>query len=496
MEKKLFFSIIIISLLVRLYHIDFTIMGWHSWRQADTAAIARNFFENGFKFLYPQIDWGGNSQGIVETEFPVYPFLVSILYLVFGVHDWLGRLVSVIFSMITIYGFYILVKKYTSINVALWSTFIYSVLPLNIYYSRTFMPESMLLMCSVLGIYFFSQWIDNSKTKDYFTSIVFISLAILIKIPTLYIGLPLLYLSILKFGRSTFKNKMLWLYAFLVIFPSVLWYYHAHQLYVQYGHTFGIWGFGKDKWGNFELLLTLKFYNDVFFKSIAERHFTYFGFIPFLLGLFEPRNNSRERVFDFWLLSVIIYFLIVTRGNQIHEYYQLPFVLPGVVYIGKVYAKYIDLRKFRLSYLNNRSYFLFLSVCLVGILILSFFRYERFMRSETNNSYIFRLVKVVQNLTYKCDLIISANENPVILYLCHRKGWRCSVDQLDKEYIYSKIQEGAKYLIIEKNSVNTIDREKRLKELMGTFKVVYYDEDFVILELSKQLLAPSFFIPK
>ena len=43
-------------------------MGAQSWRQADTAAMARNYYENGHNFFYPQIDWGGNSAGFVETD--------------------------------------------------------------------------------------------------------------------------------------------------------------------------------------------------------------------------------------------------------------------------------------------------------------------------------------------------------------------------------------------------------------------------------------------
>src|SRR5215475_14437771 len=34
-----------------------------SWRQSDVAAISRNFLQNGFRFGYPQIDWGGNAAG-------------------------------------------------------------------------------------------------------------------------------------------------------------------------------------------------------------------------------------------------------------------------------------------------------------------------------------------------------------------------------------------------------------------------------------------------
>src|SRR5882757_797951 len=50
----------IFAVAVRLILIDQPYVDYWSWRQSDVAAIARNFFEHGFRFGYPQIDWAGN----------------------------------------------------------------------------------------------------------------------------------------------------------------------------------------------------------------------------------------------------------------------------------------------------------------------------------------------------------------------------------------------------------------------------------------------------
>lgn len=482
--KHFIFAILLLALLVRLYHVNFPVAGWHSWRQADTAAMARNFYENGFDFLHPQIDWGGNSSGVVESEFPAYPFLVSLFYAVFGPNDAWGRFLSVIFSLFTIYGLYLLVRKYLSNSVALWSAFIYAIIPLNIYYSRAFMPESAMLMCSVLGIHWFSQWLDEDRLDYFILSCCAVSLAILLKIPTLYLGLPLLYLAWLKFGKSTFKTGVLWLFAFLVLLPVALWYYHAHQLFLQSGLTFGIWGFGTDKWGNLDIILTLRFYNDIFFKSIAERHLTYAGFIPFLIGLFIWRNTKAERLFDFWLIAVIIYFLIVAKGNQVHEYYQLPFILPAVVYIGKVFSIFLPLDSLRLSFPSKRLLSIFFSLCLVGIIVLSYLRYDRFINSETYDSSLFRLAEAVQRVTQKHDLIIAVSEyNPIVLYRCNRKGWNSSVDQLDSTFIDARRTNGAKYLIGEIPVFETPERERTLQWLLDSYEVLAKGKDYFVIAL-------------
>src|SRR5216117_4395268 len=77
---KLLITIWIFAVAIRLTLIDQPYVDHWSWRQSDVAAIARNFFEHGFRFGYPQIDWAGGSAGYVGAEFPILPFLAAICY--------------------------------------------------------------------------------------------------------------------------------------------------------------------------------------------------------------------------------------------------------------------------------------------------------------------------------------------------------------------------------------------------------------------------------
>lgn len=489
MTRKPIYLILLFAFIIRLYHITFPVSGWHSWRQADTAAIAKNFYENGFNILYPQIDWGGSTPGYVESEFQLYPFIVSLLYYFFGVNDFGGRILSVIFSVLTIYGLYLLTRKIISETAALWSAFIYAVIPLNIYYSRSFMPESMMLMCIVYGILFFYMWIKNERWKYYWLSFIFISLAILLKIPTLYIGLPLLYLAYQKYKVKSFAKPMLWLFAVLVLLPVFLWYYHAHELLLNGGFSFGIWGFGVDKWGNFNLLITPSFYNDIFVKSIAERHLTYAGFILFVVGLFIKRTHDDEKLFDFWLISVLIYFLIVSGGNKAHEYYQLPFILPAAVFAGKVFAKFLPLSNIKGSVNSHKIRFSFFSLCLILMLVLSYLRFSNFMGAENYDSPIFKMSREIRSVTGKNDLIITVCDgNPVYLYLSDRKGWFARPDEIDDKYIYARESDGAVLIAGMKSFFETASGKENLKNLIGKYKVIKNNDDYFVIKLVNVLM--------
>ena len=55
----------LIAIAVRLIAINQPYIDNWSWRQSDVAAIARNYYENGFHFAWPQIDWAGDQPGYV-----------------------------------------------------------------------------------------------------------------------------------------------------------------------------------------------------------------------------------------------------------------------------------------------------------------------------------------------------------------------------------------------------------------------------------------------
>lgn len=485
MNKKIYI-IILIALTVRLVDITFPVAGWHSWRQADTAAIARNFYENGQSILYPQIDWAGGGTGFVESEFHIYPYTVSILYQIFGADDMWGRVLSIIASLFTILGLYVLVRKYISDKVALWTAFIYAIIPMNIYFGRAFMPESTMLCCIVYGIYFFSEWVEKQDVKNYLLAFIFVSLSILIKLPSAYIGLPLLFLALNKFGGKAFINWKIILFVVIVFVPVALWYYHAHQLLVNGGASFGIWDAGTDKWGNLDLIVTAKFYNDVFIKSIAERHLTYAGFVMMLIGLFVKRQSKSERLFDWWLISVIIYFLIVAKGNNVHDYYQLPFALPASVFIGKAFEYVIDPENIKQSFQNRKSLFVFTSLAFIILVLLSTFRMINFMDKEDSKAQIFELSKTIKEKTNNEDLIITVtNGNPVALYHMHRKGWTAFTSQLDEKYINEKIEEGADYIAGEKGELQNEAEFEKIGEIMSNYEVVENTDGFYIIKLTK-----------
>ena len=137
MKKITLLLILFLGLFLRLYRINTPLADWHSWRQADTAAVTRNFVKNGIDPFFPRFNdlsdvasGRDNPQGWRMVEFPVYniihAFLVKFLSF-FNLIVW-GRLLSIGFSLVSIWLLYLIVSKLISERVGLLAAFFMAVL--------------------------------------------------------------------------------------------------------------------------------------------------------------------------------------------------------------------------------------------------------------------------------------------------------------------------------------------------------------------------------
>jgi hypothetical protein len=104
-ELTTLIGLLLVGLLIRLVKISQPFVDNWSWRQTDVAMVAENFYRHGFNIFYPQINWAGAAPGYVGTEFPAVSFIASLLYLFFGVQDWIGRSISVLCFVVSIVPF-------------------------------------------------------------------------------------------------------------------------------------------------------------------------------------------------------------------------------------------------------------------------------------------------------------------------------------------------------------------------------------------------------
>lgn len=186
-------GILALALALRLINIDSSLIGLNSWRQADNAAMARNFVEGGFALFHPQIDWGGNTPGYVESEFPLMPFLAGLLSRMCGEPIVWGRLLSLGASLAAIIALFSFVRRLLGARAAGWAALMYAVLPFSVFYGRAFMVESAMLACIIAGLLWFDSWLESGRIRWWWLSAAAIVVASLLKVVALYVSLPLYF---------------------------------------------------------------------------------------------------------------------------------------------------------------------------------------------------------------------------------------------------------------------------------------------------------------
>jgi hypothetical protein len=125
-------AILVLAFTLRLYKIDNPIADWHSWRQADTSAVSRNFVDSGFDILHSKFDdlsnvpsGIDNPKGLRFVEFPIYNIFQAGFFKLFGyftLEEW-GRLVTIFLSLSTILLIFLILKKNQSEKAGLIGAF-------------------------------------------------------------------------------------------------------------------------------------------------------------------------------------------------------------------------------------------------------------------------------------------------------------------------------------------------------------------------------------
>ena len=466
--------IVIIAFVLRLYKINSPIADWHSWRQADTAAVARNFIKEGYTPFVPTFDdMSMQTNGLDNpnrfrfVEFPIYNSLIYFTWLLTGVNTTYARLVTVIISLGSTALLYFIVRRLSGQPTAAVASFLFAVLPYNVFYSSTILPAPLMVFAT-MGLYLsFLKWLENEKILFLVLSIVFANLAILTWPIALFFMLPLCILVWQSYGSKLLTKPKLWIFALLSLVPFLAW-----RIWIlTYPAGIPNWQFLLNE-GN------IRFKGSFFRWLIAERMgkliLTVGGFSLFILGMIQ-RPQVREKYFYLsWLTAVLVYFTVFASGNVRHDYYQIPAVPILVIFVAK-----------GVVFLSNppKQYFVRLlgPILAISLLVitLAFGFFEVRGYYWINNPQIVSAGLAADKILPKDATVIAPyNGDTAFLYQTNRHGYPV-VDRPLEEFI----QQGTKYLV----SVDVFDAG--IQTLAQNCKVIDKTADYVIIEISKDCLG-------
>ncbi len=468
--KKYFLIIIILFLafIVRIYKIDSPIADWHSWRQADTASVTRSFIKDGFNPFFPLFD----DQSIISevnypnlgkyrfVEFPIYNIAVYPFYLIFGVNEMLHRLVSVLFSLGSLIFLFLIVKKYAGEIVAYLSALIFALLPYNIFFSRTTLPEPTLIFFSLGMMYFLSRLIDERKIIFFWLAGIFIAISFLIKPWAIFYLLPVWYLYYKKNGSWILSKKSI-VFLFISFLPFIIW--RMWILQFPEGIPASSWLLNGDN-----IRLRPMFWYWLLQERIGKEILGVTGAFLFFFGLIlKPKVNY---FFHFWALSLFLYFVIFATGNVRHDYYQVIFVPVATVLVSLGFVNLIT----GIKDVIPRIFTVPMAMLFFVLMFyLSFIQVKELYK--INNPVIIEAGKEADKILPKEAIVVAPySGDTAFLYHINRSGWPVMAFPLPEMVS----QYGVTHLV-------SVAKDNDTKFAIDNYEVLKETDQYIIVDLTK-----------
>ncbi len=467
--------ILTVALLVRLYKINAPLADRYSWRQADTASVAKIFVQEGFNLLKPRyhdlsnIPSGKeNPQGWRMVEFPLYNASFGFLYNLYPKLpiEVYGRLINIFFTLLSISIIYYLLLKEISFSAALAGGLTFALSPFMVFFTRVVLPEPTALslaLTSILFAYLFSKEKHGKKTVYlyYFLSLLFFTLALLVKPTTVFFAIVLFYLFLKRYHIFTFAKLQFWGFFLIAIFPTLLW-----RIYIL-NYPEGIPAFDwlttkiNTPQGLQPIFFKPAFFRWIFFERINNLilggYLTFF----FILGAIKNKNG----LFTSLLLSSLTYLFTFQGGNVQHEYYQI-LIFPTIsAFVG--IGTHELLKQTKIKIFAWTTFF----VIFIFSFYFSFYKVKDYYRIPPD---LVSFANIIKTFTNEKDLIITdTTGDTTLLYLSERKGSPAPYKDLRE-----LAKQGYKYFITTNSQV-----AKEILKKYSEFKAVFTSEKLIIIKL-------------
>ncbi len=433
------------SILSHLRGITAPMLDYHYHRQCNTAAIARNYHENGMKFLRPQIDWEGDFRGRTATEFPIYMWLMGLLWPLGGLGAPWGRFLSVALSALTAVYLFIFLEDWIEKEAAFYAAILFSVIPLEIYFGRTVQPEAAALFSSLAALTHWHRSLKRRRSWLHFgLAAVFAFLAMSLKLPYLYLLMPLAFLSWHHLGRKSFSDSRTILAPLLAVGAVYAWYRYAGSgYYVVPTHLREITPILNYR--------NLPYYVQFAFLSrFPELAATWGGLVLFFFGLRELVFRRRSLFFGAWFVSVCIDIIASGGYAHYHEYTSLPFAPVNAAFMGL--GLMILLKKARASRMRGRA-LAGLAALLLSMPAFAHYRISHWYK--LTYPFLLHAREAADAVSTREDLFLcNERGGSVFLFHLNRRGWSWDLYEQGQSHlgwIEGKIRKGAKFYVTHKS---------------------------------------------
>jgi hypothetical protein len=419
-------AIIVAGVILRFYRFNAPLLDQHAFRQTQTASEVWLWHRFGFSpFEYHVPMYGG---GFWVLEFPWYQWIVYGMSLIFGLHEQLGRIVSIVAFVACAYLIFEIGKRLLgSRAAAVAAVAFFTFMPITVFFYRAFLIDptliavALLLFLAALHLWerFTWTWTAVFLAAFFVTALGKANLIVVFSLPI-----------IVLIARALMSRRLPWR-GFAVLVAGVilsgvalwLWTRHADALNVpSNGQTFENmrwWYFGST-------LIDANLWHTVFQRFLDNTGVIGMLFVGIGISAIATVRTGHRLVIVALMTSGLMSIAIFANLNRVHDYYQLPYY-PAIALLGGLGVWSVGSLAMHVS--RERAIQLTAGV-LAGLTIIwtiTLFSSSYFADAAVDAGTVGTALELNQNTPDKQIVYLAdgADPNdPIILYEAKRLGWR------------------------------------------------------------------------
>ncbi len=362
-SKLLFLALLVIMFFV--YRYPYSIRkgpySIHMWRQSDCLSIAKNYLEEGFHFFQPTIHWISlDHKDQAVSELPLLNYIVALLWGLFGQHEFIYRLLSLLIVYLGLYYLFRFTFEVTSDR--FWAFFVPLLLftsPILVFYGNNFLSNAPSFGLALTALYFYWRFVRTNKVKHLYISLFIYLLAGLLKVTALLSFAAILVIhsaSRFEYFRNAFRIQRIGRPIHLLPMIGVpaiiiIWSWWAKQYNSQTGYfVVGM----KPVWDLANLYDGL-YYGTRLYTALLPAYFNQpalfiiLALFAWLLVKFRRTDRLLVSLTGLILIGMLCYVVLFMEAFGVHDYYliNLLIFIPLVVI---AFLHYLRENKIRLFY--------------------------------------------------------------------------------------------------------------------------------------------------
>lgn len=312
--------LLVVALAARLYQIDSLSNQFHIVRQLYTAQMVRGQYFSASPAIP---EWRREIALLNQPpglEPPVIQTVALVGDMLVGSENlWVPRVFSAVVWVIGGWFIFLLAKKLMREEAALIASAFYLLTPYGIEASRSFQANPAMVAAIVMSWYAIVNYIERPTMRRLILAGLATALANFILIYAAILIFPLyIWLAVRKDGfRQALFNRNNWIYAFLALLPSGIYYFNG----------FFVTGFLRSQTG--ALFNARLWFSPDYWINWLGRTGIVIGFIPLILSiqaLLTTRKTLLAHTLRGLWLSYFLYGFLINWPISSHNYYSMPII--------------------------------------------------------------------------------------------------------------------------------------------------------------------------